>query len=692
MKKLLYILMLLFLGVPLAHSQTTWTTCVTQGGNEQDVCDNSGTCQDGGECSVTQFNAFSGDYSGSTFYFSGTITSQVTPNIYGTAWGANQLTLDGYETDDTEYQDWSEAAGRAKIDCGGSDGIVLNNTNELKYILIADFEITGCGSVGIYIRGTDDGGGDSNNIKMERNFIYECGQGIYLGNDCSYLTVGGSESGGNVVKNIGTGTADVDVGTCAANDVIISYNHLYADSSSWGVDGITFDCAHPSKFLIEYNKIHEHNHTSGGENGIDIKAETTDVIIRYNDIYGHNIKVSGGGSEIILNGNNSYACDDIYIYGNRIHDGADHGIEVQGNNPGPTYDNIYIWSNLIYGIDSRGISVNHAGTYYIYNNTFYENGDDPSTGSHTHILVNNSTVVAKNNIFSEGRPNEADEVQVYVGAGDTTATFDYNTYFFTGEDSIVRWGGDGNNTIAQLATMGAPYGNQEVHDPGDDTDPGFITPGTNFRLDGTHVDNGEDISQCFGVTIQGTLYTICIDDALNPDSTDWTTTPQTVATVKRDVYSWDRGAYADLGAASPPEFNTAVIAATGETITVTFDTDVYDGSDYQDADFNVDCDAAGPGVTLTYVSGKDTATWVFTLDTTILSEGEGDTNCNLDMTDATDAIVNSEDDSMAELTDGAITNNSTQTAGAVTLTTTVGGGGETVTVGGGSETVTIGAP
>jgi hypothetical protein len=84
----------------------------------------------------------------------------------------------------------------------------------------------------------------------------------------------------------------------------------------------------------------------------------------------------------------------------------------------------------------------------------------------------------------------------------------------------------------------------------EEADPGFTNELTDdYTLDGTNnVSEGTDLSECFAVTIQGVLYEPCVDDALDPNGTDWTTTPPTVVTVKRDDYKrgtayWDRGAY-----------------------------------------------------------------------------------------------------------------------------------------------------
>jgi hypothetical protein len=52
----------------------------------------------GGDYSLAGFNALSGDYSGDTFYFSGTITGEITLSIYGT--NGSPVILDGYQAND----------------------------------------------------------------------------------------------------------------------------------------------------------------------------------------------------------------------------------------------------------------------------------------------------------------------------------------------------------------------------------------------------------------------------------------------------------------------------------------------------------------------------------------------------------------------------------------------------------------
>ena len=121
MKKILVVIILLIASFASADTYT-----VSQDGSGKDY-------------SIASFNSESGDFSDDTFYFSGTITTPITVNVYGTS--GHPVTLDGYQSDDVTYQDLSEVTGRAKIDITSSDvGIDIDGPD---YINVVDFEITG---------------------------------------------------------------------------------------------------------------------------------------------------------------------------------------------------------------------------------------------------------------------------------------------------------------------------------------------------------------------------------------------------------------------------------------------------------------------------------------------------------------------------------------------------------------------
>jgi hypothetical protein len=696
MKKLLIVLLLLFFP-HLVFGATTWTTDVTQAGG-------GGACADAGECSIAEFNELSGDYSNSVFNFSGTITTAVNSGIYGTS--GNVVTLDGWAGGSCDPVADGNCASAAVLEAG------MLLAGGVDYITIQDMSVTSPGNC-LKINSTTESG-TSSYITIQRTHFYNAGWNLFQiwydsgSNRSNYITIDSNRWEGYGETDWGPPVslnAPQGINISGVNDLVVTNNVLGGDAASYAYSDNVIELHRSTGVLFEYNEIHG-AYTQSGLAVKEANPGVQDLIIRFNKIYDNGI--AGDGRAL---GIGWYTSGNFYIYANFMYANGDAGITL-----GDGLDNVWIWSNII--SDNNGVGF--ADFYRdpgltkdninLINNTFYRNGVGISDGQWRAVTAisfpDNVTtnITVKNNIFSDNRPNASNYNQIYVdgtilGDGD----LEHNTYYYNGQTANMYYDGADRS----LATLQGTY-NVEDDDPigggvsdGEIADPGFTdangadnTNGTeddDFTLDGTNINDGADLSQCFGVTVQEILYTVCLDDALDPLNTDWTTTPPTVATVKQDSYgaSWERGAYAHLEGVTPPELSTAVIDSLGTTLTLTFDTDVYDGSDYQDEDWNVDCDLAGAGVTVTYVSGKDTSTWTFTLDTKILSEGAGDTNCNIDMTDATDSMENSVGDAMAVLTDGAVTNNSTQTAGTVTLTTTVGGGSETVTVGGGSQTVTI---
>ena len=119
------IIFCLVLALPtLAVGATVWTTDVTENGA-------GGSCENGGECSAAEFNALSGDYGGSTFYFNNeTFTTRIIVSIEGNS--SNQLVLDGYEAGDCDPLN-SECTSSALLSYGMAIG---NQTAGPDYITI----------------------------------------------------------------------------------------------------------------------------------------------------------------------------------------------------------------------------------------------------------------------------------------------------------------------------------------------------------------------------------------------------------------------------------------------------------------------------------------------------------------------------------------------------------------------------
>jgi len=557
----------------------------------------------GADLSVAQFNALTGNKAGTTYYFSGTITTEITPQIYGS--GGNYVILDGYATDDTTYMNLSEASGRALIDLSSTtkDGIKIVTS----YIAIQDFEMTDC-EIGIMI--TDAAGW----TKIKRTYIHECHRnGIYMGHATlrsENILIGGERGHGNVLKNIGHDTAGADIVSCLANDVVVSYNHLYAndlDGGNWGIDGVVPTCFYSYRFLVEYNSIHGHQKSSigdKGEDGIDFKKGVYDSVIRFNNIYDNRVH------SVNLNG-----AHEVYVYGNRL-DGTDNvtGAGVYQDDD-IIESGIYVFSNIIANHPSRGItSVALSGSdLTVFNNTFALNAPgamDNSTWGHMYLAGRD--VTAKNNIFYKSRPDETDYRQYYIATNtEQYATFDYNLYYWPSQTSQMFWGDDGWKNLSGLDALGQEAnGSEENPDLTDiDNDDYTIASNTSGAYNaGIDMGSGNITS----ITIRGLTVNVPWDFALGPN-TVWGTgaTLPIIDEQLRDSHQWDAGAYVFTTDTSPPVV----------TVTVTDDSALESGT--TTGSWTLHCSPACSNVDVTYaLSG--TATVVN--DYTIVSE----TTVNID--------------------------------------------------------------
>ena len=106
----------------------------------------------------------------------------------------------------------------------------------------------------------------------------------------------------------------------------------------------------------------------------------------------------------------------------------------------------------------------------------------------------------------------------------------------------------------------------------------------------------------------------------------------------------------------PPTLSTAVVAANGTTLTLTFNENVTQGTGYQDADWNVDGSVTGSDISVTYSSGNGTDTHVYTVGQTIQS---GET-VDIDFNGDADSMEDDDDYDLAAIVSDSVTNNSTQ--------------------------------
>ena len=107
---------------------------------------------------------------------------------------------------------------------------------------------------------------------------------------------------------------------------------------------------------------------------------------------------------------------------------------------------------------------------------------------------------------------------------------------------------------------------------------------------------------------------------------------------------------------APTVSGNPVIDTDGDTVTIAF-TETVSTNNYDTGDFDIDCDgASGANNNLAYSSGDDSSSVVFTTTSTVQS---GET-CNLDYTGGADEIEDTSGNDLAQFSDDAMTNNSTQ--------------------------------
>ena len=502
---------------------------------------------------------------GDTVYFSGTVTSRVVPPIGYGGLSGNYVTLDGWEggtCDPVANSGCTSAAvldRPSRVNASANYCMLLVDNN---YFVVQDFNMQDSRG-GIYARGPSSGR-KSTHLTIRRNYVHDmAGKGMqitnsgppnYLGYD--YVTVGGALGEGNLVydtveDSVSSYTDSHCFGIESANDVIISYNKFDNSFQDTADASNTVSLHTGNRLLFEYNTVGN----PSGQACVAVKEHGgTDKILRFNKCY--NCGAQGGFAVVT----NRAEQENYYFYGNFIFDSAG-GFFLYRN-----YDNIHIWGNVIHNIGPEpvtgdgGIPIDVSsepgtvqGDVYIYNNTISrgdQGGNRDRTGGIRIVGVATQQVRIKNNIFYYNNSNDQDiQLHVYRGNEANLVSLEHNTYYSDSTPKVYYAGA--NRDITNLKSM---YNLENDSVAGEVADPGFNdsngadniqgTEDDDYTLDGTNINNGADLSQCFNITIQGNVYTICYNDALDPDNTDWTTTPPTVGTTKQEDHgSWERGAY-----------------------------------------------------------------------------------------------------------------------------------------------------
>ncbi len=109
---------------------------------------------------------------------------------------------------------------------------------------------------------------------------------------------------------------------------------------------------------------------------------------------------------------------------------------------------------------------------------------------------------------------------------------------------------------------------------------------------------------------------------------------------------------------SAPSLSSSVIAVDGDTLTLTFNENVSQGSGYNNSDWDVDCSTTGNDIAVTYVSGDTTTVHIYTLASEV-QHNSIDT-CTIDFNGDANSMENDTDDDLAAIVDDSVTNNSEQ--------------------------------
>jgi len=477
-----------------------------------------------------------GSLDGDTVYLCDTITSRVIPPDSGSS-GSGYITYRG---------DYAGHAGIVNYESSGSSMFRIDNKD---YIIVDGIEFDGNNAAGEMAFGIDD----SSYIEIKNCKIYEMDlKGILL-NDSDHVTIGGASGDGNEIYNIGKGknSGEIDIAMSDSGDIIISYNKLYATSTTWGQDGILMENC--NDVLMEYNTIYSHNLSGSyhGEDGIDIKINSRDIIARYNHIYDHQEQ---SGITVQMGSYN------VQIYGNSIHGNKWGGVYIKRGNEG-SHDmyNINVWSNLLWGNGSGVAISSHGGSgpddlddVRIYNNVLAENGNwQGNSSSRAGVCIHyGSGHIVKNNAFykNHGLYGGNTYEQVYVHSTGA-ATFEENFYHYPGrdQDDDFAWMSTTARDLAEWNAYAWVDGEEEDDLVMTDEDANDYTLAAGSPL----IDSGDDLGNNY-------------DDALNPLTTDFSTHPPTPVRADQHTWGdgWEKGAFA-----YPTSGITVTVSATDDTAT-----------------------------------------------------------------------------------------------------------------------------
>jgi hypothetical protein len=466
---------------------------------------------------------------GDTVYFSGSFTTKVTPKGSGTS--GNYITLDGYQAGDCHPLD-SECTSSALLTAQND---ALHIASGRDYIKVYDFRLTGRFRIDNY-KGTDA----SEYIEIKRCYGHDTNTNVLIiGGPSSYFKCNYITVENNKWENFGR-TIDIAQGLNFNHiqNFIFRYNYVKNDGNDVCTSANTIEVHDTQNALFEYNDI------SGAPNqaGLAVKEweVNEDIIVRFNKIH-HNAQK--GMALGYVNG--------IYIYGNAIYkngltpDSVHHartGIDIKDR-----AENVYIWSNLIYDNPRRGIWVwerkdGPPSNIFIVNNTFVNNGystESPSICDTGICIDANAKIVhVKHNILYNNRKNYKTYQQISVLRGIPDLSLEHNQYYYSGGTATILLFGK-QKTLDEMKDLGY----EDDSPAGLLSDPGFVNVAQNDYTVSRFLPGLGMRGLIKQITISGSTYSMYWEDGLDPDATDYSTTPPIVRLRKRNDGERSNGAY-----------------------------------------------------------------------------------------------------------------------------------------------------
>jgi len=347
----------------------------------------------------------------------------------------------------------------------GADGVGIY-VNSLSNITVSGNTVSGTTSYGIYNR-------SSSNVSISGNQVSGTGNhAIYVSPSSSNVTVNNNQvsvitgygiwastsTGVTISGNTISDTSSYGLSVESCSNVTVSGNDVStagertADLVKYGVK-----LTDTTASLVSGNVSHDNSNS-----GIFLDATTSGVRVTGNEAFGNARGYTRAAPGIDVRGHHNT------VDRNVSHDNEDTGLQFYSG----SHDNLVV-DNLTYSNGDHGIDDLGSTNQRIVSNTVYDNvaAGINVEGSSTGATIENNIAV-DNGINS---PRTSGNIRV-DSTSSTGTTVNYNLVYLTVPDVMYQWGTTNYDSLLEF--RGAT--GQESH--GDEADPRWVAPGSNFHL------------------------------------------------------------------------------------------------------------------------------------------------------------------------------------------------------------------